>query len=93
MKLYIILNTFYICNHSCDIHIFDVLYSIVCMYVSTHVKTFTFSRIFEFLSLPSIPYSSYMKDRQGGLGSSAHLHPLPPPTNATTPLKLPLIRM
>ena len=68
MKLYIniniILKYFYFCNHSCDIHIFDVLYRLYkCS--SMHVKTFRFPEFSN--SRHCRQYrSSYMKDRQGG---------------------------
>ena len=66
MKLYIILKSFYFCNHSCDIHIFDVLYRLYkCS--SMHVKTLRFPKFSNSRHCRRY-HSSYMKDRRGGFG-------------------------
>ena len=88
MKLYIniILKYFYFCNHSCDIHIFDVLYRLYkCS--SVHVKTI---RSPEFSNSRHCCryHSSYMKDGRE-LWVCRHIcfhYPPPHWISATTPL-------
>ena len=88
MKLYIniILKSFYFCNHSCDIHIFGVLYRLYkCS--SMHVKTFRFPAYSNFRHCRRYR-SSYMKARRGGWVRRHICFHCPSPywISATTPL-------